>query len=347
MAHATPKPVDDSQALDKTLSAALPELRRLAPQYVNVNRLLALAIEAKMRNSLLAKTSIASVVAFCKRCAEWGTDRVGAGGVWPVPFWNSKTNSYDMTPIPDWRLLIEKAKKAKAITHATAEIVRERDKFSFARGMHPELVHVPALGAQGKIIAAYCLYTLPDGSKDFVVMSWGEIEAIRNRSKAWLTYQKDQTKVSPWNTDEGEMTKKTVVKRAMKLFEGASIELTQLLEADHAVMGFEPLPEPAPITMPVALTSAGEAADGNDSSGAPVDNQQDSQVGRTRAQEIADAVARLGTITSIAELSAFGNASATQRNRWTNEEQTKYRMHFDQRMTELKNQEKQAQRKML
>lgn len=248
MATAT-KQVDESQALVKILNDSMPELKRLAPKYVNLSRLMALALEARIKNPLLAKCNIASVVAFCKKAAEWGTDRVGAGGVWAVPFWNKKTNSYDMTPIPDWRLLVEKAKKAKAITHATTDVVREGDKFAYSRGMTPNVFHEPALAATGAVIAAYCIYTLPDGTRDFVVMSATEVEKVRRSSKA-----KDD---GPWVDWPEEMTKKTVVKRTMKLFEGASVELTALLDADNAVLGIDMTP-PEPITMPKAIEAAGE-----------------------------------------------------------------------------------------
>jgi len=244
---------DSSQVLAKTLKDNLPALKRLAPKYLNLSRLMSLALEARQRNPLLAECSIESVVEFCKRCCEWGTDRVGAGGAWPVPFWNNKTKRYEMQAIPDWRLLIEKAKKAKAILHAMPDIVREGDKFSQTRGMNPSLVHEPILGSSAPVIAAYCVYTLPHGDKDFVVMSRAELDAIRNRSKAWQAYLKDPSKLCPWNTDPWEMYKKTVVKRAMKLFEGASVELTLLLDADHRVMGFDDEAELEPIAMPTPI----------------------------------------------------------------------------------------------
>ena len=249
------KTVDESQALVKGLESALPELKRLAPRYVNLQRLLTLALEAKLRNPLLAKTSLASIVAFCKRCAEWGTDRVGAGGVWPVPFWDKNTGTYNMTPIPDWRLLIAKAIKAKAITHATAEAVYEHDEFDYERGLNLRLVHRPKIGDRGTLKAVYCVYTLPDGTKDFVVMSYQEdVIPIRDRTNAWRSWLKDKRE-NPWVTHPEEQSKKTVVKRAMKLFEGASIELTALLEADNAVMGYADLTPPEPISMPVLVES--------------------------------------------------------------------------------------------
>jgi recombination protein RecT len=253
MATTQTKPVDESQALVKILNDSMPELKRLAPKYVNLSRLMALALEARMRTPLLAKCSIDSIVAFCKRCAEWGTDRVGAGGVWPVPFWSTKNNCYEAVAIPDWRFLIEKAKKAKAIKHATADIVREGDKFEVIRGLHPDLIHT-VTGATGAVRAAYCRYILPDGTEDFQVMWIEELEKVRDSSNAWKTYKKDNTKTNPYNYWPEEMHKKAVVKRTMKLFEGASIELTTLLQADHRAMGFADYSEtPEPITMPKAI----------------------------------------------------------------------------------------------
>ena len=248
----TPAP---GASLAVILNQAMPELQRMAPKYVNLSRLTALAIEAQQRNPLLSSCSPVSVLNFCKKCAETGTDRVGAGGMWAVPFWNNKTSSYDMTPIPDWRLLIEKSKKAGAITHATSDIVREGEEFYQERGLAPVLIHKPKLANKGKIVAVYCTYTLPDGSRDFACMDWeNEIVPIRNRSKAWQNYVKDPKKTCPWVTDEGEMGKKTVVRRAMKPFEGASPELTKLIEADNEVYTARPavempvaLPAPAPV----------------------------------------------------------------------------------------------------
>lgn len=254
---ATQRTVDSQQALVKMLNDALPEMKRIAPKFVNLQRLVSLAIEAR-KNPILASCSPMSVLNFCKKCAEWGTDRVGAGGVWPVPFWSNKLNAFEMTPIPDWRLLIEKCKKAKAITHATAEAVYENDVFEYERGLSPVMRHIPARKNRGELSAVYCAYILPDGTKDFVVMEWEEeVVPIRNRSKAWQSWI-EKKKPCPWVTDPAEMGKKTVAKRAMKTFEGASIELTAMIDADNVVNGYVDVPQietREPITMPVETTA--------------------------------------------------------------------------------------------
>jgi recombination protein RecT len=255
---ATKREVNPEETLAKMLQDAQPAMKRLAPKYVNIQRLTSLAIEVSSRNPTLAKCSPVSVLNFCKRCAEWGTDRIGAGGVWPVPFWNKKANCFEMTPIPDWRLLIEKSKKAKAIKDAYVDVVREKDAFDYSRGTSPELIHKPARGDRGKITEVYCVYVLPDDTKNFVVMDWeNEVLPIRDRSKAWQAWLSDK-RSCPWVTDEAEMGKKTVAKRAMKLFEGASPELTAMLEVDNAFNGnveIDVTPR-APIALPETTDGA-------------------------------------------------------------------------------------------
>lgn len=242
----------DNSTFNTILRAASSAIKLVAAKHISPAKLVALAIEAKQRNALLADCSDVSVINFCKKCAEWGTDRVGAGGVWAVPYYNGKTKRYDMQPIPDWRLLIERAKKSGAITFLSTDSVYENDDFSYERGTSPSIKHVPKLGQRGKLTHVYARWTLPDGHNDFLVMGFEQyIIPIRNRSKAWQNFEKSGAPC-PWGTDEEQMAIKTVVKRALKQFEGATPELTDMIEADNVVNGFddiksvnfEPLIEP-------------------------------------------------------------------------------------------------------
>jgi len=246
---------DPGQSLAAMLQSASTELRKIAPKYCNVTRMISLAIEAKQRNPLLANCSPISVVNFCKKCAEAGTDRIGAGGMWAVPFRNNDTKTYDMTAIPDWRLLIQKAKAAKVIKHATAEAVYAADEFDYERGLNPSMTHKPARRDRGELVAVYCVYVLPDDTKDFVVMDMAaDIDPIRKRSKA--------ANFGPWVTDPAEMAKKTVVRRAMKIFEGASPEMTKVIDLDNIGMGYlgevDTTAARTPIAEPKAIEVASE-----------------------------------------------------------------------------------------
>ena len=240
-----------SDALAVFKSSA-PAIRKLASKHVNIERLMSLALEARARTPLLAQCSIESMVQFCKTCAQWGTDRVGAGGVWPVPFKNKTTQQYEMQAIPDWRLLIGKAKAAGVITHASADIVRDGEAFDYERGLVPSLTHRPKLGNKEAVIAAYCVFVLPDGTRDFVVMDGEDLGKVRRSSKA--------SQSGPWVDWPEEMMKKTVVRRAMKQFQGAESAnaLNEMIEADDRVVGLD-LDMPEPISMPI-LTETAESA---------------------------------------------------------------------------------------
>jgi recombinational DNA repair protein RecT len=175
------------------------------------------------------------------RCAETGLEPIGAGGAWPVPFRNKHTETREVQFIPDWRGLINLAKRTGQITHAYGEIVCEGDEIDYAKGDHPHLTHKPALCHRGEPIGVYCVVVLPDDSRHIEYMDKEEIDSIRNRSKA--------SDKGPWVTDWGQMAIKTVVKRALKPFAG-SPEMQTAINLDNEAVGLA-LPEaPTPVEMP-------------------------------------------------------------------------------------------------
>lgn len=103
--------------------------------------------------------------------------------------------------------MIHLACESGSIQWVQAEIVKENDKFVFKGvGQKPEHEMDP-FSERGKIKGAYCVAKTTNFEYLTCVMSIKEIYDIKKRSKA----QK-----GPWSTDEGEMIKKTVIKRAAK-----------------------------------------------------------------------------------------------------------------------------------
>lgn len=103
-----------------------------------------------------------------------------------------------------------------AILWALAEVVREKDIFIF-NGMGKEPTHkFEPFKERGAVVGAYCSAKTPSGEYIVTLMSVEEIYAIRDRSSAWKAYKKDSAKINPWVTDEVEMMKKTVIRRAYK-----------------------------------------------------------------------------------------------------------------------------------
>ena len=241
MTKAVTKKTDNS-SLQSMLEAATPALQLIAPKYVNLSRLMALALEVYKKPDL-ATCNPASVVDFCKKCAEWGTDRIGAGGVWAVKYGTS------LVPIPDWRMLIQKAKDAGSITHARADVIYSKEVYKCVRGLYPVLEHEQKIADRGDPIAVYCMYILPNGERDFVMMNWEDVMHNKSKSKA---------QNGPWKTDEVEMAKKTVVKRCMKLFEGDDAILSDMINNENAINGYVDMND-APAKVPFAMPKINDA----------------------------------------------------------------------------------------
>jgi len=106
--------------------------------------------------------------------------------------------------------LLHLAQSSGVILWGQCKIVRANDTYQNA-GLSKEPAHTAdTFGDRGDIVGAYCTVKTVDG--DFLTeeMNINEIYEIRGRSEAY------KRKSGPWKTDEGEMIRKTVVKRAYK-----------------------------------------------------------------------------------------------------------------------------------
>jgi recombination protein RecT len=115
-------------------------------------------------------------------------------------------------------------------SYVKAEIVCEKDVFIW-HGIGNEPDHqMNPFSDRGAKVGAYCVAKMMNG--DFVteMMTIEEIFSIRDRSKSYQS-----GKNSPWKSDENEMIKKTVIKRAYKSWPIPSANRGQLeaaLESD-------------------------------------------------------------------------------------------------------------------
>lgn len=106
--------------------------------------------------------------------------------------------------------LLHLAQSSGVILWGQCKVVRANDTYQNT-GLSKEPSHLSdTFGDRGEIVGAYCTVKTVDG--DFLTeeMSIKEIFEIRARSEA---FKKGN---GPWKTDEGEMIRKTVVKRAYK-----------------------------------------------------------------------------------------------------------------------------------
>lgn len=110
------------------------------------------------------------------------------------------------------------AQQTVAIQWGQARIVREGDEFEL-QGIDKAPLHKHNPFSKDRntqpAIGAYVVVKTDTGDFLTETMSIQEIFDIRDRSAAWKAWVSKKAKC-PWVTDEGEMIKKTVVKRAAK-----------------------------------------------------------------------------------------------------------------------------------
>jgi recombination protein RecT len=110
--------------------------------------------------------------------------------------------------------LLDLAIQSGSILWGQAELVHESDGFEL-NGFDKPPTHKrnPFATDRGSVIGAYTVVKTRDGDYLTTCMQIADIYDIRNRSSAWKSGRS-----CPWKTDEGEMIKKTVIKRAYKLW---------------------------------------------------------------------------------------------------------------------------------
>ena len=108
--------------------------------------------------------------------------------------------------------LIDLAVASGSIKWAQADLVYASDAFTL-NGFDKPPTHSynPFSKERGEVVGAYVVVKTHEGDYLTDCMSKEEIDAIKNRSESVKA-----GKSSPWDTDYGEMAKKTVVKRAYK-----------------------------------------------------------------------------------------------------------------------------------
>lgn len=99
--------------------------------------------------------------------------------------------------------------RSEQIASVAADVVRERDDFTFSKGIAPKLSHTPARGERGEVTHVYAVIGTTSGGWLFEVWTKEQVEEHRKR------YAKSR-KDSPWEKAWDAMAKKTLLKQAAK-----------------------------------------------------------------------------------------------------------------------------------
>lgn len=138
------------------------------------------------------------------------------GEAYLITGWDARAGRLAPQLRSGYRGLIKLARQSGQITNIYAHDVCEQDVFRASLGTAKSLIHEPNyLGDRGAAKAFYAVVQFADGA-DFEVMTIPEIHRIRDRADAWQAFVAKKIKSTPWATDEGEMSKKTVLRRLLK-----------------------------------------------------------------------------------------------------------------------------------
>lgn len=182
------------------LEAALPGTALISAQDVMTSVIL-----AATKNRAILQCTQESILGSAITAAKYGLDCSGAlRSAYLVPF------RTECTLIIGYGGFIDLARRAAGNTQIDVQLVYEGEEIKIEMGTDQKLVHKPDLNrrADAKIIGAYALFTPEVGPRKVEYMSFDEIMKVAGRSKA---FQK-----GPWQTDTGEMCRKTVLRRGFK-----------------------------------------------------------------------------------------------------------------------------------
>lgn len=225
------KPMD---RFKQELVAREGHLRSLLPQAMSVDKFQAIVVAAVADNMDLLDCDRGSLLKACLNAAELGLSlnkNMGEADI--LKIWDGRMKKNIAQFRPRYKGLMKLALQAGEVLKIESRLVYEKDMFEVEEGIEPRIIHKHGLSDRGEKIGAYCVWKLKNGESQFEIMSKEDILSIRNRSSSKT---KEGTIVGPWKTDEAEMWRKTVVRRASK-YMPLSTEAQRAVMVDNQAEG--------------------------------------------------------------------------------------------------------------
>lgn len=221
------------QTVQQQLTALTPEFAKSLPPGMTPERFGRVALTAIQNAPALLRCEPQSLWNACMKAAQDGLLPDGREGAM-IP----RGNTVSWQPMVFG--IITKAKRRGSVANLVSNIVYEGEPFEVLLGDDDRIVHRRDIARvkRGKEIAVYAIATLKDGSKEREVMTWDEIQAVRKMSST--------PNAGPWVSAEGEMARKTVLRRLSKRLPALDDDDDDLRQAVERVDELYPFGKPAP-----------------------------------------------------------------------------------------------------
>jgi len=132
-----------------------------------------------------------------------------------VPRYNKDIKAVECCLQPSYQGLIKLITDTGSVTSVDVQIVYQGDEFDLILGTEKEITHRKKFQSTD-IQLVYAVATLHDGTKQVEVMTIEECHAVREYSESYKAYKSKKVFSCVWIDNEGEMCRKTVLKRISK-----------------------------------------------------------------------------------------------------------------------------------
>lgn len=237
MSKILPSVKERTDSVRDLLEKFKPQMELALPKHVNGERLLRLALIACGKNTQLLDCTGPSLVGALMLSAQMGLEPDGIYGAL-VPYKIKGKLEAQFQPM--YKGLLKLAWQSNQLAGVQVGVVRPKDHFVYRKGLDAACTHVPYAGAgdPGPLTHAYSVISTTGGGEIWDVMNAQEIAQVRASSRSASSEQ------SAWNTHPGEMWKKTVLRRVLKLAPCSMELMTAITEDEKLDAG---IPQDLPI----------------------------------------------------------------------------------------------------
>lgn len=253
------------------------EFKKALPAHISADKLQRTIITAAQNNPDLLTADRQSLITSCMKAAQDGllpdgreaalvifnTREKGADGQW----YSRKLCQYMPMVYGLRKKIVQSGEIVSLQTGLVYRAEMEAGAFLYEVGLEPPIRHRPMLDlpaeelTDDKIVAAYSMAKMKDGTISVEVMRRGEIDKVREASNTGATRDKrgqPRQPKGPWVDWFGEMARKTVMRRHSKTLPMSGDVLIdvegheQEREAAESAMGALAIEPDAPVALPPA-----------------------------------------------------------------------------------------------
>lgn len=179
------------------------------------------ACQILSRNDYLAKSEPSSILMAVLNVAQIGLSLDPVRKLaYLVPRYNRKIRAVECALEPSYQGLVKLWTDTGSGKGISAQLIWEGDEIEVDLASAEKVKrHAPYMltgKAKGRLIGVYSLATMNDGTREIELMSAEDVYAIRERSESYKKSKETPGMTSTWASDEGEMFRKTVIRRHFK-----------------------------------------------------------------------------------------------------------------------------------